>query len=88
MIVVSDFWDKGDVSDAFRFLAGDKRDTYLIHLLSPQEVDPVKGKVIGDLRLTDLEDGDVAEVSVSPAHGEEIQSDAAGLLQPHQGQEH
>jgi len=65
VIVVSDFWDKGDVSDAFRFLAGDKRDVYLIQLLSPQEVDPVKGKVLGDLRLTDLEDGDVAEVSVS-----------------------
>lgn len=66
-IVVSDFWDKGELGDAMRYLAGDKRDTYLIHLLSPQEVDPLKGKVIGDLRLTDLEDGDVAEVSVSPA---------------------
>jgi len=67
IIVISDFWDKGEVSEAFRYLAGDKRDVYLIHLLSPQEVDPVKGKVLGDLRLTDLEDGDVAEVSVSPA---------------------
>lgn len=67
VIVVSDFWDKGDLSEAFNYLSGDKRDSYLIHLLSPQEVDPVKGKVIGDLRLTDLEDGDVAEVSISPA---------------------
>jgi len=67
IIVVSDFWDKGDLADAFRYLAGDKRDVYLIQLLSPQEVDPVKGKVVGDLRLADLEDGDVAEVSVSPA---------------------
>ena len=67
VIVVSDFWDKGDLADAFRYLAGDKWDVYLIHLLSPQEVDPLKGKVVGDLRLTDLEDGDVAEVSVNPA---------------------
>ncbi|MEM1354234.1 MAG: DUF58 domain-containing protein [Planctomycetota bacterium] len=67
VIVISDFWDKGDLADAFRYLAGDKWDVYLIHLLSPEEVDPLKGKVVGDLRLTDLEDGDVAEVSVSPA---------------------
>lgn len=67
IIVISDFWDKGEVGEAFRYLAGEKRDTYLIQLLSPQEVDPIKGQVMGDLRLSDLEDGDVAEVSVSPA---------------------
>lgn len=67
VIVVSDFWDKGELGDAMRYLAGDKWDVYLIHLLSPQEVDPLKGKVVGDLRLTDLEDGNSAEVSVSPA---------------------
>ena len=67
VIVVSDFWEKGEIGDALRYLAGDKRDTYLIHLLSPQELDPTKGGVVGDLRLTDMEDGNSAEVSVNPA---------------------
>jgi len=67
VIVISDFWDKGDMAESFRYLTDPKWDVYMLHLLSPQEVDPVKGKVVGDLRLTDLEDGDVAEVSVSPA---------------------
>ena len=50
-----------------RYLGGDKHDVYAIQLLAPQEVDPAKGNILGDLRLRDIEDGDIAEVSVSPA---------------------
>lgn len=67
VVLVSDFFDKGDLSAALRYLAGDRYDAYAIQLLSPQEVDPAKGGVVGDLKLTDLEDGDTAEVSVSAA---------------------
>lgn len=67
VIVISDLLEKGDLSTAFRYLMGDRFDTYVIQVLSPQEVDPEKGNVIGDLRLRDLEDGNVAEVSVGPA---------------------
>ena len=67
VIVISDFLDKGDVTDALRYLAGDRFDVYVIQLLSPQEVDPAKGNIVGDLRLRDLEDADIAEVSVTPA---------------------
>lgn len=72
VVLVSDFWDKpsiekGDVSAALKYLAGEKYDGYAVQLLSPQEVDPTRGGVVGDLRLTDLEDGDTAEVSVSAA---------------------
>jgi uncharacterized protein (DUF58 family) len=67
VVLISDFFDKGDLSDALRYLAGDRYDTYAIQLLSPQEVDPTKAGVVGDLRLTDLEDGDTAEVSISAA---------------------
>ncbi|MEM1211962.1 MAG: DUF58 domain-containing protein [Planctomycetota bacterium] len=67
VILISDFFDKGELADALRYLAMPRYDCYAIQLLSPQEVDPAKAGIAGDLRLTDLEDGDGAEVSVSPA---------------------
>ncbi len=67
VVVVSDFFDKGDLSEAFKYLAGSKYDGYAVQLLSPQEVDPAKGGVVGDLNLADMEDGDKAQVSVSGA---------------------
>ena len=42
VVVVSDFFDKGDLSEAFKYLAGSKYDGYAVQLLSPQEVDPPK----------------------------------------------
>ncbi|MBI1336212.1 MAG: DUF58 domain-containing protein [Phycisphaera sp.] len=67
VVLVSDFFDKGELSDALRYLAAERFDAYAIQLLAPQEVDPQAGGVIGDLRLIDMEDADVAEVSVGPA---------------------
>ena len=67
IIFISDFFDKGDLNEALRYLGGDKHDVYAIQLLAPQEVDPARGNILGDLRLRDIEDGDIAEVSVSPA---------------------
>jgi uncharacterized protein (DUF58 family) len=67
IVLLSDFFDKGDMAEALRYLAGDQHDVYAIQLLAPQEVDPAKGNILGDLRLRDIEDGDIAEVSVSPA---------------------
>lgn len=67
VVLISDFFDKGDLADAFRYLASDRYDVYAIQLLAPEEVDPLKGNIVGDLRLRDMEDGDQAEVSVNPA---------------------
>jgi uncharacterized protein (DUF58 family) len=67
VVLLSDFFDKGDLADALRYLADGRYDAYAIQLLSPQEVDPTSGGVVGDLRLRDVEDGDVAEVSITPA---------------------
>lgn len=67
VVVISDFFDKGDLNDALRYLAQPHFDVYAIQLLSPQEIDPAKGQMLGDLRLRDVEDGDIAEVSVTPA---------------------
>jgi len=67
VVLVSDFFDKGDLNEALRYLSGDRFDVYAIQLLAPQEIDPAKGNIIGDLRLRDIEDDDLAEVSVGPA---------------------
>ena len=67
VVIISDFFDKGDLNAALRCFAAERFDTYAIQLLAPQEVEPMKGNVVGDLRLRDIEDGDVAEVSVGPA---------------------
>ena len=65
--MLSDFFDKGDLAEGLKPLATPRYDGYAIQLLSPQEVDPRAGNLVGDLRLKDLEDGDQAEVSVGPA---------------------
>lgn len=64
VIVLSDFLDKGGVESGLRFLLGRKYDLYVLQVLSPEEIDP---PLAGDLRLTDVEDDDMAEVTVSRA---------------------
>jgi hypothetical protein len=39
-------------------------DVYVIQVLSAEELDP---ELVGDLKLVDVEDQDIAEISVSPA---------------------
>ena len=63
-IVVSDFLFKQDYQTALRRLIGTRYDLYVIQVLSPQELAP---ELAGDLRLLDIEDGDVAEITVSSA---------------------
>lgn len=62
IVLVSDLMDKAGYQDALRFLLAQQMDAYVIHVLSPEEIDP---DVKGDLRLIDCEDGDVAEITVS-----------------------
>jgi len=67
VIVLSDFFDKGDFAKALRYFGNERFDVYAVQVLCPQEIDPEKGGVIGDLRLRDVEDGNMAEVSIGPA---------------------
>lgn len=64
VLFISDFLDKGGYEAGFRLLLGRKYDLYALQVLSPEEIDP---PLVGDLRLTDVEDDDVAEVTVSRA---------------------
>jgi uncharacterized protein (DUF58 family) len=61
-IVLSDFLDKGGYEDGFRYLAARNLDVYAIQILSHEEIHP---EITGDLKLTDIEDGDEAEVTIS-----------------------
>jgi hypothetical protein len=64
VMVLSDFFEKGGYEEGLRYLLGRDYDLYAIQMLSPEEVEP---PLVGDLRLTDVEDDDVAEVTVSRA---------------------
>ncbi len=66
MVVLSDFMLKEGYENGLRYLGGSRGfDTFCLQVLSPQEIDPGKHGLSGDLKLTDIEDEDVAEVTVS-----------------------
>jgi uncharacterized protein (DUF58 family) len=62
VVLISDLMDKQGYEGALRFLIAQQMDVYVIHVLSPIEMDP---DITGDLKLIDCEDADVAEISVS-----------------------
>ncbi len=81
VILISDFFDKGDLAGALRYLAADRFDAYAIQLLSPQEAEPAKAGLAGDLSLVDLEDGDMAEVSLTSQLVKRYQANLQAYLQ-------
>jgi uncharacterized protein (DUF58 family) len=62
VVVISDFLDKNGYEDALRYLLARNMDIYVIHVLSREEVDP---ELVGDLRLVDVEDDEVTEITMS-----------------------
>lgn len=62
VIVLSDFMDKGGYAEGLRYLLSRNLDIYCIQVLSPEEIDP---PLVGDLKLRDVEDDDLAEVTIS-----------------------
>jgi uncharacterized protein (DUF58 family) len=62
VVVISDFLDKNGYETALRYLIARNFDVYVIHVLSAEEIDP---PLTGDLRLTDAEDGDFAEITIT-----------------------
>jgi uncharacterized protein (DUF58 family) len=64
VVLLSDFMDKGGYEEALRYLVARQMDLYVIQILSHEEIDP---EVLGDLKLVDVEDDDVAEITVSKA---------------------
>src|SRR6266478_4569174 len=62
VVLISDFMDKGGYEEALRYLVTRQLDIYVIQVLSQEEIEP---EVVGDLKLVDIEDEDVAEITVS-----------------------
>jgi uncharacterized protein (DUF58 family) len=62
VVLISDLMDKSGYEAALRMLIAQQMDVYVIHLLSPEELNP---EIAGDLKLVDSEDGDIAEVTAS-----------------------
>jgi len=69
MIILSDFLAEDGYERGLRALAAaGGYDTYCLQILSPGELEPEKeagGIIAGDLRLTDIESGKAAEVTVT-----------------------
>jgi uncharacterized protein (DUF58 family) len=62
VVILSDFMDKGGYEEGLRYLIARNLDVYVIQILSQEEIDP---PMTGDLKLTDVEDEDEAEVTIS-----------------------
>ncbi|MEM6688853.1 MAG: DUF58 domain-containing protein [Planctomycetota bacterium] len=63
-VLISDMMDKQGYESALRLLIGRRMDVYVIHVLTPEEIDP---PLRGDYRLIDAEDNDQAEITINPA---------------------
>jgi uncharacterized protein (DUF58 family) len=61
-VVISDFLDRAGYEGALRWLLQGPGENVLLHVLSPEEIDP---KLVGDLALVDAEDGALTEVSIT-----------------------
>jgi uncharacterized protein (DUF58 family) len=62
VVLISDLMDKSGFESALRMLVGRRMDVFLMHVLSPEEIDP---PLRGDRKLIDVEDGDEAEVTIN-----------------------
>ena len=64
VILLSDFLDKSGYETGLRYLLGRDLDIYVIQIMSPDELEPT---VSGDLKLRDVEDDDLAEITATRA---------------------
>jgi len=62
VVLLSDFMDKGGYEEGLRYLIARNMDIYAVQILSQEEIEP---PMVGDLKLTDVEDQDEAEVTIS-----------------------
>ena len=76
-ILISDLMDKSGYESALRLLVGRQMDIFVLHMLSPSEIEP---DIVGDLKLVDCEDHDEAEISVSPALLKKYQATLATFI--------
>lgn len=62
VVLLSDLLEKGGFEEPLRYLLARQMDIYVIQILCQEELEP---ELTGDLKLVDIEDNDVAEITVS-----------------------
>src|SRR5580704_3362598 len=62
VVILSDFMDKNGYEEALRYVIARQMDIYVIQILSQEEIEP---NLVGDLKLVDVEDDDMAEITVN-----------------------
>jgi uncharacterized protein (DUF58 family) len=62
VVLITDLMDKTGYESALRMLVGRRMDVFILHVLSPEEIDP---PLRGDRRLIDIEDQDAAEITIN-----------------------
>lgn len=62
VVLLTDMMDKQGYESALRMLIGRRMDVFVMHILSPEEIDP---PLRGDRKLIDVEDGDAAEITIN-----------------------
>jgi uncharacterized protein (DUF58 family) len=62
LVILSDFMDKNGYEEALRYVIARQMDIYVIQILSQEEIEP---DLVGDLKLVDVEDEDMAEITVN-----------------------
>ena len=61
-LLITDFLDRKGHEAPLKWLLGTRMESYVIHVLSPQELNP---DLRGDFKLMDMEDADLVEVSLT-----------------------
>ncbi|MBI4559615.1 MAG: DUF58 domain-containing protein [Candidatus Hydrogenedentes bacterium] len=78
IILISDFFDQDGFVECLRRLAQANCDLYVVHVLSPEEIDP---PMSGDLKLIDCEIKAFTEVSVSRTLLKRYKSNLGGFCE-------
>jgi uncharacterized protein (DUF58 family) len=76
-ILLTDLMDKEGYESALRMLIGRRMDVFVMHVLSPEEIDP---PLRGDRRLIDIEDGDAAEITINAHAIEKYKETVRGFI--------
>ena len=61
-VLISDLLDKNGFESGLRYLLAKQMDVFVVHVMAGEEVDP---ELAGDLQLIDVEDEDIADITVS-----------------------
>jgi uncharacterized protein (DUF58 family) len=77
VVLLSDLMDKDGYESALRLLVAQQMDVFVLHLLSPEEMNP---ELSGDLKLVDCEDDDETEISVNNAVLKRYQATLAAFV--------